>query len=102
MVYRPERDTVSDKYVVSKERQAELFTQREGETAEQFVTRQIDSATPFEATWLYMLRNDPAQRAAWEFHQAATSARWSRVSIRIAVIGTIVNTALAIVAIIVS
>jgi hypothetical protein len=87
---------------VSIARQAE-FEQKPNEDVHQWIARQIDMATPFEATWLYLLRSgDEKQRAAWEFHQAATSARWSRVSIRIAVIGTIVNTALAIVAIVVS
>jgi hypothetical protein len=88
-----------DRYTVSKERQRE-FDRLEGEDTYQWIARQIAMATPFEATWLYLLRSsDENQRAAWEFHQAAVSARWSRITVRVAVIGTIANAALALMAV---
>jgi hypothetical protein len=90
------------RYTVSPERQAE-FEQRDGEDVYQWIARQIDMATPFEATWLYLLRSgDQNQRAAWEFHRAAVTARWSRIAVLVAVAGTIFNVALAIVAVIVA
>lgn len=88
------------RYTVSLERQAE-FEQWNGEDVHQWIARQIDMATPFEATWLYLLRSgDDKQRAAWDFHRAAVTARWSRTAVLVAVIGTVVNVALAIVAVI--
>ena len=85
--------------MVSAARQAE-FEQRPGEDAYQWIARQIDMATPFEATWLYLLRSgDEGQRAAWDFHRAAVSARWSRIAVLVAVVGTIFNVALALAAV---
>ncbi len=87
------------RYTVSPERRAE-FDQRPGEDVYQWIARQIDMATPFEATWLYLLRSgDESQRAAWEFHRSAVSARWSRIAVLVAVVGTILNVGLAIVAV---
>jgi hypothetical protein len=88
-------------YEVSAERRAE-FDQRPGEDVYQWIARQIDMATPFEATWLYLLRaGDDKQRAAWDFHRSAVTARWSRTAVMVAVVGTILNVALALVAVIV-
>lgn len=68
----------SRKYDVSKKRMQE-FEQRIGEDPYQWIARQIDSATPFEATWLFYLRSgDEHQREAWKFHQAAVTAMWTR------------------------
>lgn len=90
------------RYHVSEERQRE-FDQRQGEDAYQWIALQIDMATPFEATWLYLLRSgDANQRAAWDFHRNAVTARWSRIAVLVAVVGTVVNVALAIVAVTVS
>lgn len=89
-----------NRYMVSAERQSE-FERRPGEDAYQWIARQIDMANPFEATWLYLLRSgDDKQRVAWDFHRAAVTARWSRVAVLVAVVGTILNVALAIVAVI--
>jgi hypothetical protein len=90
------------RYHVSEERQRE-FDQRDGEDPYQWIARQIDMATPFEATWLYLLRSgDANQRAAWDFHRDAVPARWSRIAVLVAVVGTLVNVAIAIVAVIVT
>lgn len=90
------------RYHVSEQRQRE-FDQRESEDTYQWIARQIDMATPFEATWLYLLRSgDANQRAAWDFHRSAVTARWSRIAVLVAVVGTVVNVCLAIVAVIVS
>ena len=63
-----------ERYTVSPERRAE-FEQRDGEDPYQWIARQIDMATPFEATWLFMLRtSDQKQREAWEFHRLAVIA----------------------------
>ena len=91
-----------NRHTVSPERQAE-FDQRTGEDGYKWIARQIDMATPFEATWLYLLRaGDEKQRAAWDFHRAAVTARWSRTAVLVAVIGTVVNVALAIIAVVFS
>lgn len=88
------------RHEVSAERRAE-FDQRSGEDAYQWIARQIDMATPFEATWLYLLRSgDEQQRAAWDFHRAAVTARWSRTAVLVAVVGTVFNVALALIAVI--
>jgi hypothetical protein len=90
------------KYHVSEQRQRE-FDRRENEDVYQWIARQIDMATPFEATWLYLLRSgDANQRAAWEFHRSAVTARWSRAAVLVAVTGTVINVGLAIVAVIAS
>ncbi len=66
------------KYDVSEERKRE-FDRRPGEDTYQWIARQIDTATPFEATWLFYLRStDENQREAWKFHQAAVTAMWTR------------------------
>jgi hypothetical protein len=84
-------------YAVSPERLKE-FEQRDGEEAHQWIARQIDMATPYEATVLYLMRGTTDQRAAWDFHRSAVTARWSRIAVLVAVIGTVLNTALAITA----
>lgn len=89
------------RYTVSPKRRAE-FDQRPDEDVYQWIARQIDMATPFEATWLYVLRpGDQKQRAAWEFHRAAVTARWSQIAVLVAVVGTVFNVGLAMVAVIV-
>jgi hypothetical protein len=66
------------RYTVSAERRAE-FEQRDGEDPYQWSARQIDMATPFEATWLFLMRDsDLKQREAWQFHRLAITALWSR------------------------
>lgn len=70
------------------------FERREGDEVHQWIARQIDIATPFEGTWLYLMRSgDEKQRAAWDFHRAAVTARWSRAAVLVAAFGTLTGLA---------
>jgi hypothetical protein len=80
-----------ERYTVSPERRAK-FEQRDGEDPYQWIARQIDMATPFEATWLFMLRtSDQKQREAWEFHRLAVTAHWSRRAFFAVIAGLVVQ-----------
>ena len=77
----------SKRFEVSEKRRQE-FEQRPGEDPYQWIARQIDSATPFEATWLFYLRSgDQNQREAWKFHQAAVTAMWTRRAVFVSSVG---------------
>lgn len=82
------------KYEVSERRKQE-FEQRPGEDPYQWIARQIDSATPFEATWLFYLRSgDENQREAWKFHQAAVTAMWTRRAVLASSVGLAISVVL--------
>lgn len=68
----------TDKYNVSEARRRELFDQRPGEDVHQMIARQVDMASPFEAAWLYVLRQQESQRGALMMVQAAKAAQWGR------------------------
>lgn len=68
----------SRRYRVSDKRRAE-FERWDGEDLYQWISRQIDMAKPFEATWLFFLRGgDENQREARKFHQSAKTTYWTR------------------------
>lgn len=85
------------KYVVSAERQAEIFDRRPGETAEQMVARQLDMVTPFESVWLYMVRDQKKQHEAMALLQSTRSVIWTRRAVYAALALGLLNIPLAIV-----
>ena len=84
----------SHKYRVSDKRRAE-FEQQVNEDPYQWISRQIDMATPFEATWLFYMRaRDEAQQEAWKFHQVAKATLWSRWTVVAAMTSNAISVAL--------
>ena len=82
------------KYHVSDKRRQD-FEQRPGEDPYQWIARQIDMASPFEATWLFYMRStDENQREAWQFHQAAVTAKWTRRAVFASSVGVALSVAL--------
>lgn len=65
------------KYRMTADRLAE-FERLPDEDTYQWITRQLDMATPFEAAWLMMLREDEKQHRAFQMLQLAKTERSNR------------------------
>ena len=80
------------KYGISERRHKALFDQREGESAEQMIARQLAMARPFEVAWLTLVRGgDETQLRAMEMLQAARSVWWSKIAVVTSVVATVVS-----------
>lgn len=68
------------------------------EDAYLWIARQINMATPYELTALFIIRDDEKQRRAMEMAQQAHMARWTRNAVFAAIWAVSVTSVVAIVA----
>ena len=81
-----------NRYSISETRKSE-FDQRPNEDVYQWIARQLDQATPFEATWLMLLRKDERQLRAYEILQLAKTNQSNRRVVRLMAVGLILSAA---------
>ncbi len=68
------------------------------EDVHMWISRQINMATPFELTVLFMMRSDQKQLRAMEMAQQAHMARWTRNAVFAAIAAVSASSIVALVA----